>query len=176
MTALEAHSHFDSSAVWSFREAEPNKSRVVSVCMLNVRDNVKPSALDLATPSAKPSASGEEVVDEGLLRYETENGCYQAMVQRRPFRKCWWEMVSVMTSLDELERLKGEDKVKESSLRNLVGKGKKDGDLRKSMENLGGVKEAEESKGKKGSGRVGDGSVEVKCWVRKTWLAEFVQA
>jgi hypothetical protein len=131
MTALEAHSHFDSRAVWSFREAEPNKSRIVSMCMLAVRDNVMPApTMDLPSPSARASIAGGEFVDQGSLRYEGENSCYQCMVQRRPVRKCWWEMVSVTTNLEALQRLKdlaGEKGIKKSgSLRNLGGVARRD--------------------------------------------------
>jgi hypothetical protein len=176
--------------------------------------------LDLPPPSARPSKDSDcEVVDEGLLRYATENSCYQSMLQRRPVRKCWWEMVSVSTSLEELQRLKDlVPKVEpvtpgirpSSSLRNLVNISKEKSKervkeaSRKCMESLGSVERDEPKSSDKGppmrqkgivksasnlalggeeerarGSRIRKGevemSIEIKCWVRKTWLAEFVQ-
>jgi len=203
ITSLESFTHFDgNSAQWNYREAEPTKSRVVSVAMLQIRDVAIPLpplvvgpaiAVGGETAGKSVDIDGPDTAPEKIP--QQANSIYQSMLQRRPVRKCWWELVSVPTTIEELERLaadSGNGAVEQlatdsviigANSGNQLNEGNFGGDL--ALENNaassidpGDGKTSPFPRGKvtvrrRKSGKDIGTPIEIRCWVRKTWLTEF---
>ncbi|KAJ3390963.1 hypothetical protein HDU92_000215 [Lobulomyces angularis] len=125
--SLKSHTHFQNDTHWNYRESDYDKSRIVSVAMLQLKDVIDPLLPAVKSQLAQSDDPSNNKQEQKIIPLEKQHkmaqidvpdlitsaqdhrqvnssGIYQSMLYRRPIRKYWWEITTVPTTLEVLEK------------------------------------------------------------------------